>query len=124
MSAKTVTFLVKSVRTNKLALSGDTTVDKLKRALEVGGYDVEDAKIRIIRNGHSFIGHLKNALLHDNDIVVFNTNEVQMRVSQDIKQRATVSTGCSPECCSDRAEEMKRNILDALKDFEKAIINA
>lgn len=124
MSAKTVTFLVKSVRTNKLAINGNTTVDKLKRALETGGYDVEDAKIRIIRNGHSFIGHLRNALLHDNDIVVFNTNDVQMRVSQDIKQRATVSNGCSPECCSDRAEEMKRNILAALKDFESAIINA
>ena len=124
MSAKTVTFLVKSVRTNKLAINGDTTVDKLKKALEVGGYDVEDAKIRIIRNGHSFIGHLRNALLHDNDIVIFNTNDVQMRVSQDIKQRATVNSGCSPECCSDRAEEMKRYILEAFKDFESAIINA
>ena len=54
MRNKTVTFLVQSVRTNKMPLVGDTTVRDLKMALEKGGYDVEDANIRIIRNGRSY----------------------------------------------------------------------
>jgi hypothetical protein len=126
MRDKTVTFLVKSVRTNRMAVPGDTTVSKLRKALEAGGYDVEDANIRIIRDGRSFIGHVKNVLLHDNDIVVFGTDEVQMRVSRDLaeKHNATVRTGCNPACCTDRTEEMKTNILKALEDFKKAVINA
>jgi hypothetical protein len=123
MREKTVTFLVRSARNNRMTVPGDTTVSKLRSALERGGYDVEDAKIRIIRDGRSFIGHVKNVLLHDNDLVVFDTKDVQVRVSRDIK-RTPAAAGCSPECCTDRAEQMKTNILKALEDFKKAVVNA
>ena len=125
MREKTVTFLVKSVRANRLAVPGDTTIAKLRSALEAGGYDVEDANIRIIRNGRSFIGHVKNVLLHDNDVVVFKTEDMQMRVSQDLQQKHNASDrGCTPECCNDRTEQMRSNILAALDQFKEAIIHA
>ena len=125
MRTTTVTFLVKSVRTNKMPLVGDTTVNHLKKALEEGGYDVEDAKIRIIRNGRSYMGHVKNVLLHDDDIVVFNTNEVQMRVSRDIaQQHEQADNGCSPDCCDSRVESMKRSILAAIDELKSAVANS
>lgn len=123
MRDKTVTFLVRSARSNRMAVPGDTTVSKLRAALERGGYDVEDAKIRIIRDGRSFLGHVKNVLLHDNDIVVFDTDDVQVRVTRDIKRKEE-PMGCTPECCTDRAEQMKRNILAALDKFKDAVVNA
>lgn len=125
MRNKTVTFLVKSVRTNKMPLVGDTTVNHLKMALQEGGYDVDDAKIRIIRNGRSYQGHVKNVLLHDDDIVVFNTNEVQMRVSRDMaSQRDDSDNGCSPDCCDSRVETMKRAILAAIDELKSAVVNS
>ena len=124
MRNKTVTFLVKSVRTNKMPLVGDTTVRDLKMALEKGGYDVEDANIRIIRNGRSYLGHVKNVLLRDDDIVVFKTDEMQMRVSRDIaQQHEEAEAGCSPDCCDSRAAAMKDAILAAIKQLEDAVKN-
>ena len=124
MRSNTVTFLVKSVRTNKMPLVGDTTVKDLKLALEEGGYDVEDANIRIIRNGRSYMGHVKNVLLHDDDIVVFNTDEMQMRVTRDIQARhEAADSGCSPECCDHRAEAMKSAIMAAIDQLKTAVEN-
>ena len=125
MRDKTVTFLVKSVRTNRMPLVGDTTVKHLKMALEEGGYDVEDADIRIIRDGHSYVGHVKNVLLHDNDIVVFKTNELQLRVSPDIaRKHDEAAAGCSPDCCDSRVEKMKNDILAAIECLKSAVRNA
>lgn len=125
MRTNTVTFLVKSVRTNKMPLVGDTTVNHLKKALQEGGYDVDYATIRIIRNGRSYMGHVKNVLLHDDDIVVFNTNEVQMRVSRDIaQQHAQADNGCSPDCCDSRVDAMKRSILAAIDELKSAVANS
>lgn len=122
MRTNTVTFLVKSIRTNKMPLVGDTTVRDLKTALEKGGYDVEDANIRIIRNGRSYMGHVKNVLLRDDDIVVFKTDEMQMSVSRDLaQQHREAESGCSPECCDGRAEAMKADILKALDQLKSAI---
>ena len=115
MREKTVTFLVKSVRANRLAVPGDTTIAKLRAALEAGGYDVEDANIRIIRNGRSFIGHVKNVLLHDNDVVVFKTEDMQMRVSQDLQQKHNASDcGCTPECFDETNDISIEDFLDSL----------
>ena len=125
MRDKTVTFLVKSVRTNRMPLVGDTTVKHLKMALAEGGYDVEDADIRIIRDGRSYAGHVKNVLLHDNDIVVFKTDEMQLRVSPDIaRKHDEAAAGCSPDCCDSRVEKMKSGILEAIKNLEEAVRNA
>lgn len=125
MNNKTVTFLVKSVRTNRMPLVGDTTVKHLKMALAEGGYDVEDANIRIIRDGHSYVGHVKNVLLHDNDIVIFKTDEMQLRVSPDIaRKHDEVAAGCSPECCDSRVDKMKSDILKAIDCLKSAVANA
>lgn len=122
MRTNTVTFLVKSIRTNKMPLVGDTTVRDLKMALEKGGYDVEDANIRIIRNGKSYMGHVKNVLLRSDDIVVFKTDDMQMSVSRDIAQHhQEAENGCSPECCDSRAQAMKDAILAAIKQLQTAV---
>ena len=108
-----------------MPLVGDTTVKHLKMALAEGGYDVEDADIRIIRDGHSYVGHVKNVLLHDNDIVVFKTNEMQLRVSPEIARKHDAEVaGCSPDCCDSRVDKMKKHILEAIDSLKSAVENA
>jgi len=125
VSNPTVTFLVKSIRTNRMPLVGDTTVKHLKMALAEGGYDVEDANIRIIRDGHSYAGHVKNVLLHDNDIVIFKTDEMQLRVSPEIaRKHDEANAGCSPDCCDSRVDKMKHDILDAIESLKRAVAEA
>ena len=129
--SKTVTFVVKQTLARKLAVADGTTVRRLRDLVSNMGYDVSgpDTKIRIVRDGITRIGHIKDEPLRRNDIVVFEADGIRLQVSPEVAQtyRKPVykaAPACNPACCNESREDFKRKVLDAIQDLARAVANA
>jgi molybdopterin converting factor small subunit len=132
--SKTVTFVVKQTLAKKLAVADGTTVRRLRNLVADMGYDVlgDDTHIRIVRDGVARIGHIKDEPLRRNDIVVFESEGVRLQVSPEVAATKTYApkqarpvkvSGCSPECCEDRFETFKREVLSAINNLAQSVAN-
>ena len=129
--SKTVTFVIKQTQAKKLQVADGTTVRKLRELVASLGYDVigTDTRVRIVRDGVAIIGHIKDEPLRRNDIVVFEIDAIRLQVSPEVAQtyrkpapKPPVAP-CSPECCNDRADELKARFADALLQLAQSIQN-
>jgi len=128
--SKTVTFVVKQTLARKLAVADGTTIRRLRGIVADMGYDVTgpETKVRIIRDGVTRIGHIKDEPLRRNDIVVFEADGIRLQVSPEVAQTyrkpAPKTAVCTPACCNDAREDFKRKVLDAIQDLARAVANA
>jgi molybdopterin converting factor small subunit len=122
--SKQVTFVIKSIRSSKIAVDNGTTVNRLRDILAARGYDVEDAKIRIVRDGVAVIGHVKEYPLRSNDVVVFDSNDLRLQVSPSVVATSAPVDGCSPECCDSRMDAFKRDVLAAIHQLAETVARA
>lgn len=128
--SRTVTFVVKQTLANKIRVADGTTVRRLRGIVADMGYDVlnDETKIRIVRDGVARIGHIKDEPLRRNDIVVFENDALRLQVSPEVAATRTASSyepaTCNPECCTDRLESFKAQVLAAINDLAKTVANA
>lgn len=126
--SKTVTFVIKQTKATKLQVADGTTVRRLRGLVADLGYDVlgPETKIRIVRDGISRIGHIKDEPLRRNDIVVFENEAVRLQVSPTVAAtrkpivKKAVSN-CTPECCDNRVDAIKSEILTALNTLAQTV---
>jgi len=129
--SKNVTFVIKQTLANKIRVADGTTVARLRALVADMGYDVlgPDTKIRIVRDGIARIGHINYEPLRKNDIVVFESDAIRLQVSPEVAATSkpvykAAPAPCSPECCDDRLESFKRQVLNAINDLAKTVANA
>lgn len=90
-----VVFNATSKRIGDIELKAGCSIGELRNMLAAGGYDVRSAQAAVIRfQGTKLYGAVDEYVLHDGDIVEFETCAVSCKATE-----AWLKDACKPCCC-------------------------